>query len=157
MALNSQQMTKIDQINDKILQELSRDGRLSNLDLADRVGLSPSACLRRVQDLERRGIIRGYRAVLAPVQTGRGFIAYLAVGLSDHSKTSQEDFERAMARAPQVVECHNSTGTVEYLLRVEVADLAAYKTFHTDIVGQLAQVSSLTSYIVMGSPVNHRG
>ncbi|MGD1927181.1 MAG: Lrp/AsnC family transcriptional regulator, partial [Paracoccaceae bacterium] len=132
-------------------------GRRSNTELAARGGLSASGCLRRVQDLERRGIIRGYRAVLDPVQTGRGFIAYLAVGRSDHSKTSQEDFERAMARAPQVVECHNITGTVEYLLRVEVADLAAYKTFHTDIVGQLAQVSSLTSYIVMGSPVNHRG
>ncbi|MEL6998274.1 MAG: Lrp/AsnC family transcriptional regulator [Pseudomonadota bacterium] len=150
-------MTEIDPINDKILRELAADGRLSNTELAARVGLSASACLRRVQDLEKRGIILGYRAVLDPVQTGRGFIAYLAVGLSDHSKTSQEDFERAMARAPQVVECHNITGTVEYLLRVEVADLAAYKTFHTDIVGQLAQVSSLTSYIVMGSPVNHRG
>ncbi|MEL7471294.1 MAG: Lrp/AsnC family transcriptional regulator [Pseudomonadota bacterium] len=150
-------MTEIDPINDKILRELATDGRLSNTELAARVGLSASACLRRVQDLEKRGIILGYRAVLDPVQTGRGFIAYLAVGLSDHSKTSQEDFERAMARAPQVVECHNITGTVEYLLRVEVADLAAYKTFHTDIVGQLAQVSSLTSYIVMGSPVNLRG
>lgn len=150
-------MTEIDPINDKILRELAADGRLSNTKLAARVGLSASACLRRVQDLEKRGIILGYRAVLDPVQTGRGFIAYLAVGLSDHSKTSQEDFERAMARAPQVVECHNITGTVEYLLRVEVAGLAAYKTFHTDIVGQLAQVSSLTSYIVMGSPVNHRG
>ena len=144
------------EISDRILHELSRDGRVSNTELADRVGLSPSACLRRVQDLERRGIIKGYRAVLDPEAMGRGFIAYLAVGLSDHSKSSQEAFERAMSRAPQVRECHNITGTVEYMLRVEVADIAAYKLFHTDIVGALPQVSSLTTYIVMGSPKDER-
>lgn len=149
-------MTVIDQINDRILQELSRDGRISNTELAGRVGLSPSACLRRVQDLESRGIIKGYRAVLNRDAMDRGFVAYLCVGLSNHTKSSQEAFERAMARAPQVVECHNVTGTVEYLLRVEVADLVAYKLFHTDIVGSLPQVHSLTSYIVMGSPKDDR-
>lgn len=151
-----QQMSDFDWITESILRELGREGRLTNAELAGRVGLSPSACLRRVQELERRGIIRGYRAVLDRGALGRGFVAYLSVGLSEHSKTSQEAFERAMARAPQVVECHNVTGTVEYLLRVEVADLASYKLFHTDIVGALPQVSSLTSYIFMGSPKDER-
>jgi DNA-binding Lrp family transcriptional regulator len=68
-------MTKIDSINHRILRELSRDGRISNLDLADRIGLSPSACLRRVQELERAGVITGYRAVLDPVKMGMGFLA----------------------------------------------------------------------------------
>lgn len=81
------------------MQELSRDGRLSNLELSERVGLSPSACLRRVQDLERRGVIKGYRAVLDRDQMGAGFVAYIAVGLSDHSKASQEAFERSIGRA----------------------------------------------------------
>ncbi len=116
----------MDQINENILRELARDGRISNLDLADRVGLSPSACLRRVQDLERRGVIKGYRAVLDKTAMGVGFIAYAAVGLNSHTKSSQEAFERAMAIAPEVVECHNITGTVEYLVRIEVAGLAAY-------------------------------
>lgn len=149
-------MAEIDQINRRILQELSRDGRISNLALAERVGLSPSACLRRVQELERRGIIAGYRAVLNPQALGLGFIAYIGVGLGEHTKAAQEGFERAVARAPEVVECHNITGTMEYLLRVECADLPAYKTFHTDVLGTLPHVTSITSYVVMGSPKDLR-
>jgi len=147
----------MDIIDDKILQELQRDGRISNLDLAERVGLSPSACLRRVAALERPGVITGYRAVLNPTALGVGFTAYVTVGLNSHTKASQEAFERAMARAPEVVECHNITGAVEYLLRVEAADLKAYKSFHTDVLGTLPQVHAITSYVVMGSPKDERG
>ena len=146
----------MDKINGNILQELSRNGRISNLDLADKVGLSPSACLRRVQDLERRGVIKGYRVVLDKAALGTGFVAYATVGLNLHTKASQEAFEHAMHTAPEVVECHNITGTVEYLLRIEVADLPAYKAFHTDVVGTLPQVSSITSFVVMGSPKDMR-
>lgn len=147
----------MDQINENILHELSVDGRLSNIDLASKVGLSPSACLRRVQDLERKGIIKGYRAVLDRGQTGSGFVAYIGVGLNNHSKASQEAFERSISRASDVKECHNITGTIEYLLRVECEDLVAYKHFHTEILGVLEQVNSITSYIVMGSPKDLRG
>ncbi len=150
-------MMAIDGINHRILRELSRNARLPNTDLADRVGLSPSACLRRVQELERTGIIKGYRAVLDQTAMGRGFTAYLAVGLRDHTKEAQEAFERAVANAAEVTECHNITGTVEYLLRIEVADLAAYKIFHTDVLGVLPQVNALTTYVVMGSPKDERG
>lgn len=129
---------------------------MPNTELADRVGLSPSACLRRVQALERTGIIRGYRAVLDTVQLGRGFIAYITVGLNDHTTGSQEAFEQAISKAPEVVECHNITGSVEYLLRVEVADLAAYKTFHAETLGTLPQVNSLTTFVVMASPKDLR-
>ena len=153
---NAQQMSDIDQISQKILRELSKDGRISNLELAGRVGLSPSACLRRVQDLERTGVISGYRAILNQSKRGINFVAYVAVGLGDHSKQSQEAFERSIARAHQVTECHNITGEKEYLLRVEVEDLAAYKVFHTDILGTLAQVNAITSYVVMGSPKDER-
>ena len=150
-------MAELDSVNKKILRELSRDGRISNLDLADRVGLSPSACLRRVAALERAGVIRGYRAVLDPGRVGVGFIAYITVGLNQHTKSAQEAFEAAMEGAPEVRECHNITGAVEYLLRVEAADLAAYKTFHTDVLGTLPQVHAITSYVVMGSPKDERG
>ncbi|MGL6208988.1 MAG: Lrp/AsnC family transcriptional regulator [Paracoccaceae bacterium] len=150
-------MTKLDDINTRILRELHRDGRISNLDLAAKVALSPSACLRRVQELERAGVIKGYRAVLDPAKIGIGFVAYITVGLNTHTKASQEAFERAISLAPEVRECHNITGTVEYLLRVEAADLADYKHFHTDILGILPQVQSLTTYVVMGSPKDDRG
>ena len=149
-------MAKIDEINDRILQELTRDGRISNIDLADRVGLSPSACLRRVQELERSGIIKGYRAVIDRAALGQGFTVVMAVGLSRHTKEEQRAFERAVERAPEVRECHNVTGAVEYLLRVEVADLAAFKTFHTDVLGALPQVQSLTTYVIMDSPKDER-
>ncbi len=149
-------MVNLDQINRQILRELSADGRISNLELADRVGLSPSACLRRVQELERVGVIGGYRAVLNPAALGVGFVAYIGVGLGEHTKAAQEGFEKAMRQAPEVVECHNITGTIEYLLRVECADLVAYKTFHTDVLGTLQHVTSITSYVVMGSPKDRR-
>lgn len=145
-----------DPISQKILRALQSDGRLSNIALAERVGLSPSACLRRVQELEKSGIITGYRAVTNPDAMGIGFIAYVAVGLSDHTKSAQLNFERAMSAASQVRECHNITGTVEYLLRVEVRDLVAYKHFHTEVLGIVPQVRSITSYIVMGSPKDER-
>ena len=149
-------MGEIDQINARILQELGRDGRISNIELAERVGLSPSACLRRVQELERSGVIAGYRAVLNPAALGVGFVVYIAVGLSEHSKEAQEGFERSISLSPEVRECHNITGNVEYLLRVEARDLADYKHFHAEVLGALPQVKSITSYVVMGSPKDDR-
>jgi Lrp/AsnC family leucine-responsive transcriptional regulator len=146
----------MDAINQRILLVLSRDGRISNLELADRVGLSPSACLRRVQELERSGVIAGYRAVLDKEALGVGFTAYVTVGLSIHTKQAQVDFETAIASAAEVVECHNVTGSFEYLLRVEAADLAAYKHFHTDVLGVLPQVAAITTYVVMSSPKDER-
>jgi len=149
-------MTAIDRIDERILQTLSRDGRISNTDLSTIVGLSPSACLRRVQELERKGIITGYRAVLNRTALGTGFTAYITVGLNTHTKQAQEAFERAITGSPEVLECHNITGAVEYLLRVEVADLAAYKVFHTEILGTLPQVNAITTYVVMGTPKDLR-
>jgi Lrp/AsnC family transcriptional regulator, leucine-responsive regulatory protein len=149
-------MAKIDDKDRQILRFLIADGRVSNLDLAERVALSPSATLRRVQALEAAGVIAGYRAVLDPAKLGVGFVAYLSVGLKEHTKSAQEAFERAMARAPEVRECHNITGNVEYLLRVEAADLASYKAFHTDILGALPQLATISTHVVMASPKDER-
>lgn len=146
----------MDQFDEKILRELGREGRLSNAALADRVGLSASACLRRVQDLERRGVITGYRATFDRAALGSGFLAYVTVGLSDHSKMAQEAFERAVSRLPDVRECHNITGDREYLLRVECADLPSYKRFHTDHLGMIPGVAAITTMVVMGSPKDER-
>ena len=149
-------MDAIDVKSQEILRVLSEDGRITNLDLAERVNLSPSACLRRVQDLERKGIIAGYRAVVDQTKLGIGFVAYLGVGLNDHSKAAQLAFEKAMDGAPEVKECHNTTGTIEYLLRVECPDMVSYKAFHTDLLGALPHVSAITTYVVIGSPKDMR-
>lgn len=150
-------MLEIDRIDRKILRELSDDARQTNLKLAERVGLSPSACLRRVQELERSGVIKGYRAVIDRALLDAGFVVYVAVGLSSHTKESLGAFERAIAASPDVVEFHTVTGALEYLLRVEVADIKAYKLFHTEVLGTLPHVSSITSYIVMDTPKSERG
>jgi len=104
-----------------------------------------------VQELERRGVIRGYRARIDPVQMGRSFVVYVAVGLAQHTKAAQQGFEQAMQALPEVVECHNVAGAFEYMLRVETADLVAYKVFHTEKLGTVPHVRSITSYMVMGS------
>lgn len=149
-------MIELDAISQRILRTLENEGRLSNVDLAARVGLSPSACLRRVQELERSGIISGYRAVIDRSKLGPAITIFVMVGLSAHLKKDARAFEQAMDRAPEVRECHNITGNVEYLLRVEVTDLAAYKAFHADTLGVLPQVASITSYISLGSSKDMR-
>lgn len=149
-------MTEIDTINAQILRTLESDGRISNTDLAMQVGLSPSACLRRVQELERTGLIKGYRAVLDRSQLGGAVTVFVMVGLSGHLRRDAAAFEAAMLAAPEVRECHNVTGSVEYLLRVEVNDLEAYKRFHSDTLGRVSQVASITSYIALASPKDLR-
>ena len=144
-----QLMRDLDRFSRKILQELENDGRLSNTELAARVGLSPSACLRRVQELERNGVIRGYRAVIDRESTGRSFIVIVAIALSDHQSESQRVFEQAVLSAPEVRECHNIAGVYEYILHVEVADLEAYKRFHSEVLGVIPPVKGITSFISM--------
>ncbi|NQZ48626.1 MAG: Lrp/AsnC family transcriptional regulator [Moritella sp.] len=142
---------KIDKINTNILHNLKSDGRVSMSELSERVGLSVSACLRRVQELERTGIIEGYYAKLNSQKLGKSFVAYVTIGLSDHSKTSLERFEKAVLAAEEITECHNTTGTTEYLLRIEATDLKHYKLFHTDVLGTLPQVNSIMTSVVMDS------
>ncbi len=150
-------MNQIDRIDRHILRELAKDARQPNTRLAGKVGLSPSACLRRVQELERQGIISGYRAVVDRKKLGSGFLAYVAVGLADHGKPSLIAFERAMSLAPEVLECHEVTGSYEYLLRVQVADLDAYKHFHSEVLGVLPHVTSIVTHVVMSSTKDERG
>ncbi|HAS6323529.1 TPA: Lrp/AsnC family transcriptional regulator [Vibrio vulnificus] len=146
----------MDRFDEKILHALKRDGRISNVELSERVGLSPSATLRRVQELERKGVIKGYCAVLDSNQLGIGFVAYVSIGLASHSKKAQQEFEDHVRFVDEVVECHNITGANEYLLRVETKDLVAYKKFHADVLGECEQVKSITTMVVMDSPKDER-
>ncbi|TKB48972.1 Lrp/AsnC family transcriptional regulator [Ferrimonas sediminicola] len=146
----------MDRFDEKILRELRREGRLSNVELSERVGLSTSATLRRVQDLERRGVIKGYRAVLDRGLMGVGFVAYVSIGLSSHGKKAQLAFEEHVRFQGEVVECHNITGANEYLLRVETADLQSYKRFHADVLGECEHVKSISTMVVMDTPKDER-
>ena len=149
-------MMKIDKYNERILHELKTNARIANAELAEKIGLSPSACLRRVQDLEAKGLISGYRAVINNQMLGNHFVAYVGVGLREHSIASQRAFEQAIEDSVEVKECHNVTGAYEYLLRIETQDIKSYKKFHADTLGEIPQVNTIMTHVVMESPKDER-
>jgi Lrp/AsnC family leucine-responsive transcriptional regulator len=115
----------VDQVDQSILAVLEKHGRISNAELAARVGLSPSPCLRRVRRLEDTGVIRGYRALVDPAAVGRGLRVFVGVRLMRHARADVAAFERAVVTLPEVAYTHHVTGNYDYLLQIEVADLAA--------------------------------
>lgn len=139
----------MDAVDRSILAVLEEDGRISNAELADRVGLSPSPCLRRVRRLEETGVIRGYRALIDPAAIGRGLRVFAGVRLVRHARADVVAFERAVGGLSEVVQCHHVTGNYDYLLQVEVADLAAYEDFHANRMAGLPGVAAVTSYVTM--------
>jgi Lrp/AsnC family leucine-responsive transcriptional regulator len=140
---------EVDRIDRQILRELQRDGRLSNAELAERVGLTPSPCLRRVNRLEQDGVIRGYRALLDPTAVGGGFQAFVSVVMAQEDRPTVAEFERRIAERPEVVEALRLFGDPDYLLRIAVADIAAYERFHTETLSLLPGVARLTSHLTM--------
>ena len=140
---------RLDAVDRLILRELQADGRLSNVDLAERVRLSPSPCLRRVKSLEERGYIRGYMAVLDRARVNRGMYVHVMVSLTSQRQETLETFERAVADLPEVLECYLMAGESDYLLAVAVADLDAYHRFFRERLGEVPGVASLRSLISM--------
>lgn len=120
---------RLDRIDRRILEHLQDDGRLSNQELAERVALSPSPCLRRVRGLERAGVIRGYAALLDALQVGLGLLAFVTVKLEKRGKMPVDQFTRAVQAWPEVIACFSMTGDMDYLMRVQVEDLEHYSRF----------------------------
>jgi len=139
----------MDELDRSILAVLEQNGRISNADLAARVGLSPSPCLRRVNRLEEAGVIRGYRAIIDPAALGRGLCVFTCVRLARHTRTDVTAFERAVRQLPDVAYAHHVTGNFDYLLQVEVADLPAYEDFHANHLAGLPNVAMVSSYVTM--------
>lgn len=127
----------LDAIDRRIVAELQADARLSNVELADRVGLSPSPCLRRVKRLEQEGYIEGYRAALRRDRIGLGFSAFVGVKLESHANARALEFENTVRIWPEVVACHLVSGDADYFLEVVVPDLAHYQGF---LVGKLLEM-----------------
>ncbi|MET8689289.1 Lrp/AsnC family transcriptional regulator [Streptomyces sp. NPDC004732] len=138
----------MDEIDRNILRELQNDGRLTNQELAARVGLSASPCMRRVRQLELDGVIQGYRAVVAPEAVGRGFEVLVSIEVRRDRETV-EAFEAALQDIPDVIEAHRLFGSPGCLLRIAVADLAAYERLWIERLTTLAGVTEVNSQIIM--------
>ena len=139
----------MDRIDRAILRHLQDDGRLTNVELAERVRLSPSPCLRRIRQLERDRAIRGYHADIDPEAVGRGFEVLVHVDLSLKDRDTVEAFERIVAGLDDVVECRRMFGLPDYVLRVAVADAAAYETFYMNELAELPGLARVNSQITM--------
>ncbi|MEU1299661.1 Lrp/AsnC family transcriptional regulator [Streptomyces shenzhenensis] len=139
----------MDGIDRAIIAELERDGRLTNVELAQRVGLTTGPCLRRVQRLEADGVIRGYRAVVDPAAVGRSFEVLIDLSLEAQDAETVRRFEETMAGADEVVELRRLFGSPDYFVRVAVADLAGYETFLSHHVMTIPRIKNVVSHFTM--------
>ena len=135
----------LDTIDRQILENLQNDARLSNVDLASTVGLSPSPCLRRVERLRESGVIRGYATLLDAEAVGLPVSIFVSVTLEKQIEPVLETFELEIRARPEVMECYLMTGDADYLLRVVTSDLAAYERFLLDHLTRIPGVASIKS------------
>lgn len=146
---------ELDAIDAKILAHLQRDGRLTITELGERVGLSPSPCLRRVRLLEERGVIAGYVAVVDQNAVGLSVNVFASIRLERQREEELERFNAAVAQWPEVMECYLMTGTHDYLMRIVVGSLEDYETFIRDRLSRLTGVASIQSSFAL-SCVKHK-
>lgn len=139
------QTLTLDEIDRRILMALQENARVSNVELAERVGVSPSPCWRRVRDLEQKGVIARYVTLLDPGSIGLPVSVFIQVSLERQVETALEAFEGAVADWPEVMECYLMTGDADYMLRVVVADLGAYHRFLVDHLTRVPGVASIKS------------
>jgi Lrp/AsnC family leucine-responsive transcriptional regulator len=135
----------IDGIDHKILQQLQSDGRMSNQDLSERIGLSPSPCLRRLRQLEATGVIQRYVALVDPAAVGLGVTAFVRVRLDQQDDRHLGVFEAAVAEFPEVMECYLMTGEADYQLRVLVNSLGKFEDFLRHRLTRIAGVAQVTT------------
>ncbi|TDQ84097.1 AsnC family transcriptional regulator [Dongia mobilis] len=142
---------QIDAKDLQIVRALQRDGRLSNVDLATQVNLSPSPCLRRVRLLEEAGIIRGYSADVDPKGVGLRVTAFIRITLQRHDRDAVDRFEESVRKMDEVLDCHLMTGEADYLLRVMVPDLEAYEAFVRNRLHAIMGINSINTSLVYGT------
>ncbi|ACI98192.1 Lrp/AsnC family transcriptional regulator [Rhodospirillum centenum] len=135
----------LDTMDRRILDTVQADGRISNADLADRVGLSPSACHRRLRRLEEEGVVEGYVALLNGGVLGRGMSVFVSITLDRQQEQDLAAFEAKVRECPEVMECYLMAGDSDYLLRVLVQDGADYERLHTQMLTRLPGVARVRS------------
>jgi Lrp/AsnC family transcriptional regulator, leucine-responsive regulatory protein len=141
--------TNLDSIDRAILTELQREGRLSNQDLAQRVHLSPSACLRRVKTLEDNGVIAQYVALVNPRAVGKHGISFTIINLESMNNHQLEAFEQAVRDAPEILDCYYVAGSNDYLIRFAYHDAEDLERFHAEVLMRLPNVARSNSLLVL--------
>ena len=142
-------LTKLDSIDRAILTELQREGRVSNQDLAQRVHLSPSACLRRVKTLEDNGVIAQYVALVNPRAVGKHGISFTIINLESMNTPQLEAFEQAVRDQPEVLDCFYVAGSNDYLIRFAYHDAEDLERFHAEVLMRLPNVARSNSLLVL--------
>jgi Lrp/AsnC family leucine-responsive transcriptional regulator len=142
-------MKTLDAIDLAILDALQRDGRLSVVALAKSVGLSATPCAERVRALEAAGVIGGYAASLDAARLGLGLLVFIEIAIDRTSQDAFQQFRQAVAKVPQVQECHMVAGGFDYLLKVRVADMSAYRVFLGEVLSRVPGIRETRSYAVM--------
>jgi Lrp/AsnC family transcriptional regulator, leucine-responsive regulatory protein len=142
-------VAQLDAIDVSILEVLQEDGRLSNLDLAQRVHLSPSACLRRVKQLEESGVIARYVALLNPKAVGQPGTSFTIVNLETLGGDALERFEQAVRAEPRILDCYYVAGANDYLIRFTYRDAEDLERFHTEVLMRLPGVARSNSMLVL--------
>jgi Lrp/AsnC family transcriptional regulator, leucine-responsive regulatory protein len=135
----------------QIIRALQRDGRMTNQDLAEAVNLSPSPCLRRVRNLEAKGVIQGYSAEVDPAAYGLAITVFVRIKLERHNEEEVQKFEKRVQLIDEVLECHVMTGAMDYQLRVLVPDLDAYENFIRNRIHPIGGIASIDTSFVYGT------
>lgn len=139
----------LDRIDRNILNELQTDGRISNVELSKRVGLSPTPCLERVKRLEKQGYINGYTALVNPHFLGASLLVFVEITLNRDSSEVFDKFNRAVQLLDDIQECHLVSGDFDYLLKTRVSDMSAYRRLLSETLLRLPSVSDTRTYVVM--------
>ncbi|WP_268795158.1 leucine-responsive transcriptional regulator Lrp [Pseudoalteromonas sp. R3] len=149
--------TQLDRTDRKILVELQKDGRISNVELARRIGLSATPCLERVKKLEREGYIKGYKAVVDPVKLGQGLLVFVEVTVNKNSPDVFDRFNQAVKQHDEIIECHLVSGNFDYLLKTRVTDMSEYRGVLGEILLKLPSISESRTYVVMEEVKGEQG
>jgi Lrp/AsnC family leucine-responsive transcriptional regulator len=139
----------LDKIDRNILRELQNNGRISNVELSKRVGLSPTPCLERVKRLEKSGVIKSYTALLDPAQLDASLLVYIEISLNRSSADVFERFNQAANELDEILECHLVSGDFDYLLKTRVADMSAYRKVLSQTLLRLPDIKDSRTYVVM--------
>ena len=142
---------KLDRIDLKIIDALQRDGKITNLELAEKVGLSPTPCIKRIKKLESTGIISGYKATIDPLAAGFEICALVLVQINNHTRRAGDEFSEAVRKTPSIVESNMISGKLDYLLRIYARNLAHYEEILKDHISELPYIASLESLFVLNA------